>query len=154
MSSHLANLDHVGFTVSDLDRSIDFYSFLLEREPIARKTWRVEYLAEIQGYPALEVEAAFFELPGGLTLELIHYVSPEHALVDMETFNVGNAHLSLVTPDLHALFERIKGRAQLRSAGPVRIAWGPYEGGYAARIRDPDGITIELVELPAGGVKL
>jgi catechol 2,3-dioxygenase-like lactoylglutathione lyase family enzyme len=72
----------------------------------------------------------------------------------METFNVGNAHLSLVTSDLHALFERLEGRAELRSAAPVRIEWGPYEGGYAARIRDPDGITIELVQLPPGGVKL
>ena len=72
----------------------------------------------------------------------------------METYNVGNAHLSFVTDDLHQTFERLRGHAELRSAEPVAIEWGPYEGGYAARVRDPDGITIELVQLPAGGVKL
>ena len=72
----------------------------------------------------------------------------------METYNVGNAHLSFQTDDLHETFERLRGRAELRSDDPVLIEWGPYEGGYAARVRDPDGITIELVQPPAGGVKL
>jgi len=153
-SGFLTTVDHVGYTVSDLDQSVAFYSFLLEREPVARKTWDVEYLGRITGYPGISVEAAFFELPGGLTLELVQYLRPDHALVDMETFNVGNAHLSFFTPDLHGLFERLKGRAQMRSDAPVRIEWGPYEGGYAARVRDPDGITIELIQAPPGGVKL
>ena len=153
-SDLLEKVDHVGYTVADLDRSVAFYSYLLEREPVARKTWDVEYLGRIQGYPGVKVEAAFFSLPGGLTLELVQYRSPPHELVDMETFNVGNAHLSLVTPDLHGLFTRLKGRADLRSEAPVRIEWGPYEGGFAARVRDPDGITIELVQLPSGGPKL
>jgi len=154
VSGLLEKVDHVGYTVADLDRSVAFYSYLLEREPVARKTWDVPYLGRIQGYENLKVEAAFFGLPGGLTLELVHYLSPGHQLVDMETYNVGNAHLSLVTPDLHALFARLEGYAQLRSEAPVRIEWGPYEGGYAARARDPDGITIELVQLPPGGPKL
>jgi catechol 2,3-dioxygenase-like lactoylglutathione lyase family enzyme len=154
MSSGFTHVDHIGYTVSDLDRSIDFYSFLLGREPTARRTWDVEYLARVQGYEGLRVEAAFFELPGGLTLELVRYMSPEHCLVNMETFNVGNAHISLVTPDLNALFERLRGKAELRSDTPVRIAWGPYEGGYVTRVRDPDGITIELLQLPSGGVRL
>jgi catechol 2,3-dioxygenase-like lactoylglutathione lyase family enzyme len=155
VSSLLTTVDHLGYTVSDLDRSVGFYSFLLEREPTTRKTWAgVEYIGRIQGYPGLAVEAAFFELPGGLTLELVQYLSPDHAIVDMETFNAGNAHLALVTPDLHRLFERLRGRAQLRSDAPVRIEWGPYVGGYAARLRDPDGITIELIQLPPDGVTL
>ena len=154
MSGALTTVDHAGYTVSDLDRAVEFWSFLLEREPIARKTWDVPYLGRIQGYEGLSVEAAFFELPGGLILELVCYIRPNHHVVDMETYNVGNAHLSFVTQDLHALFERLRGRAQLRSEAPVRIEWGPYEGGYAARVRDPDGITIELVELPPGGVRL
>jgi catechol 2,3-dioxygenase-like lactoylglutathione lyase family enzyme len=150
----LTKLDHVGYAVSDLDRSVSFYSHLLEREPRLRKTWNVEYLATAQGYPGLEVEAAFFELPGGVMLELVVYKHPSPQLVDMETYNVGNAHLSLVTHDLHALFERLRGWGTFRSEAPVRIAWGPYEGGYVARVRDPDGITIELVEHPPGGPKL
>jgi glyoxylase I family protein len=150
----LEQTDHVGYTVSDLDRSVEFWAQLLERDPKARKTWDVPYLGRIQGYDDLKVEAAFFDLPGGLTLELIQYHNPPHATVDMETYNVGNAHLSFVTGDLQQTFERLRGSAEQRSPEPVRIEWGPYEGGFAARVRDPDGITIELVQLPEGGAKL
>jgi catechol 2,3-dioxygenase-like lactoylglutathione lyase family enzyme len=154
VTAMLERTDHVGYTVSDLDRSVEFWARLLEHDPKARKTWDVPYLSRIQGYEDVKVEAAFFDLPGGLTLELIQYHNPPHAAVDMETYNVGNAHLSFVTDDLHRTFDRLRGTAQLRSPEPVRIEWGPYEGGFAARVRDPDGITIELVQLPEGGAKL
>ena len=41
--------------------------------------------------------------------------------------------------------------ARFRSDGPVEIPWGPYRGGRACYLRDPDGISIELIELPPGG---
>jgi catechol 2,3-dioxygenase-like lactoylglutathione lyase family enzyme len=151
---NFAALDHVGFTVSDLDRSVEFYDLLLGVGPVIRKVWDVEYLANAAGYPGLKVEAAFWQLPGSAMLELVQYLQPDSQTVDMETFNVGSAHLSLVTQDLHEDFERLRGRAQFRRPVPTRIEWGPYEGGWVARIRDPDGITIELVELPPGGIKL
>ena len=44
MSGLLEKVDHIGYAVSDLDRSVAFWSYLLEREPLARKTWDVEYL--------------------------------------------------------------------------------------------------------------
>jgi catechol 2,3-dioxygenase-like lactoylglutathione lyase family enzyme len=147
-------LDHVGFAVADLDRSVDFYTRLLEGPPILRKTWDVEYVSHIVGYPGLVLEAAFWRLAGGTVLELIEYKQPEPGAVDMETFNAGNAHLCLVTADMARDFERLAGHAEFRSPAPVPIPWGPYEGGVACYLRDPDGISIELIELPPGGPKL
>lgn len=150
----LTSTDHVGFTVENLDESIAFWSRLLERDPKARKTWDVPYLSRIHGYPDVKVEAAFFDLPGGLVLELVQYHAPASIRVTMETYAVGNAHVSFVTDDAHAVFERMQGHAGFRSPTPVLIEWGPYEGGHAARLLDPNGITIEIVQLPPGGVKL
>ena len=147
-------LDHVGFAVTDLDRSIPFYSRLLELEPVLRKTWDVEYVGEVVGYPGVVMEAAFWRLPGGTTLELLEYKDPKPGRVDMETFNAGNAHLCLVTDDMARDFERLDGQADFRSREAVKIPWGPYAGGAACYLRDPDGISIELIELPPGGPKL
>jgi catechol 2,3-dioxygenase-like lactoylglutathione lyase family enzyme len=72
----------------------------------------------------------------------------------METYNAGSAHLCLVTEDMEADFERLRGHAELRSENPIEIPWGPYQGGRAAYLRDPDGISIELLEVPPGGPKL
>jgi hypothetical protein len=87
-------------------------------------------------------------------LELVQYLTPRPHIVDMETFNIGNAHISLVTADLQADFERMRGHARFRCPEPTRIEWGSYEGGWVARMRDPDEITIELVQLPVGGIRL
>jgi catechol 2,3-dioxygenase-like lactoylglutathione lyase family enzyme len=145
-------LDHVGITVSDMDRSIEFYTLLLGEEPIFRETWDgVEYVGDVVGYPGVNLEGAFFRLPGGVMLELLQYRNPEPQTQDMETYNIGNAHLCLVTDDMAAEFERLGGHATFQSPGPVRVPWGPYKGGALAYLRDPDGISIEMLELPPEG---
>jgi catechol 2,3-dioxygenase-like lactoylglutathione lyase family enzyme len=151
---HYTALDHVGFAVSSLDRSVGFYTELLGSDPVLRKVWDTEYVGRIVGYPGVKLDCAFWRLPGGTILELIEYLSPSPEHVDMETYNAGNAHLCLVTQDLHADFERLQGIAQFRHPEPVRIPWGPYEGGWAAYLRDPDGISVELIQEPPGGPKL
>jgi catechol 2,3-dioxygenase-like lactoylglutathione lyase family enzyme len=145
-------LDHVGFSVSSLERSTAFYTALLGEEPLLCKRWDVEYVGEILGYPGNILDGAFWRLPGGTILELLEYVEPPPGRVDMETNNVGNAHLCLVTDDMDADFERLRPvGAEFRSEAPVEVPWGPYRGGKACYLRDPDGISIELIELPPGG---
>jgi catechol 2,3-dioxygenase-like lactoylglutathione lyase family enzyme len=145
-------LDHVGFTVSDLDRSTDFYTLLLGEPPFLRKVWEVGYVGQIVGYPETEMDCAFWYLPGkSAVLELMQYLAPEPGRVDMETYNVGNGHLCLVTEDIEADYERLRGRAEFRSPEPVEIPWGPYKGGRVCYLRDPDGISVELMQQPPGG---
>jgi catechol 2,3-dioxygenase-like lactoylglutathione lyase family enzyme len=146
-------LDHVGFAVGDLDRSIAFYETLLGVPLVLRKTWTHPYVGEIVGYSGLVLEGAFFQLPNGVILELLEYKTPRPGVVDMESYNAGNAHLCLVTDDMTGDFERLRsaGWDTFRADGPVEIPWGPYRGGRACYLRDPDGISIELLEEPPGG---
>ena len=125
----LTRFDHVGFTVADLDRSVAWYTRFLGSEPLLhQKGWDAEYTGT----------------------ELIEYVSPAPGAVDMETTNVGNGHFCIVVDDLHAEYERLRGFAEFRSPEPVRIPQGPNEGAYGAYVRDPDGISIQLMQPPPG----
>lgn len=146
-------LDHVGFAVANLDRSIAFYETLLGVPLITRKTWNVPYVGEIVGYPGTVLEGAFFGLPNGVVLELLEYRTPPAGMVDMESYNAGNAHLCLVTEDMAGDFARMRaaGYDTFRSNDPVDIPWGPYRGGRACYLRDPDGVSIELLEVPPDG---
>lgn len=144
-------LDHVGFTVSDLDRSSGWYSLLLGEEPFLRKVWEVGYVGEIVGYPECTMDCGFWNLPNGAVLELMQYLAPEPGKVDMETYNAGNGHLCLVTDDMDRDYERMRGHAELRSPQPIEIPWGPYKGGRVCYMRDPDGISVELMQHPPGG---
>jgi catechol 2,3-dioxygenase-like lactoylglutathione lyase family enzyme len=146
-------LDHVGFSVSDLDHSIEWYTFLLEQPPFARKLLDVEYVSRVVGYPELILDAALWELPGRVNLELLEYKQPRVERVDMETYNAGNAHLCLIVDDLQQEFDRLSGRAAFRHSDPVDIPVGHFAGGRSCYLRDPDGISIELVQYPPGGPK-
>jgi catechol 2,3-dioxygenase-like lactoylglutathione lyase family enzyme len=146
-------LHHVGFTVSDLERSVAFYSRLLGVEPFLRRVYREEFISEIVGYERTVLDCALFEIPrSGVILELLQYVAPATGFVSIETYNVGNAHLCLVVDDLDAEYERLlDSGAEFRSPPvdvPPEIEEEPARGGKALYLRDPDGITVELLELP------
>ena len=149
----ITGIHHFALTVSDADRSIAFYETLLGVPMITRKTWDVPYVGEIVGYADLVLEGAFFQLPNGVILELLEYKTPPAGVVDMESYNAGNAHLCLVTDDMTADYVRLQaaGYNTFRSEAPVDIPWGPYRGGRACYLRDPDGTSIELLEEPPGG---
>jgi hypothetical protein len=111
----------------------------------------VGYVGEIVGYPECAMDCAFWRLPNDAVLELMQYLAPLPGKVDMETFNAGNAHLCLVTADMDQDYERMRGHAEFRSPQPIEIPWGPYKGGRVCYMRDPDGISVELMEHPPGG---
>lgn len=150
---HFRALDHIGYAVGDLDRSIAFYEVLLGVPMLMRKRWDVPYVGDIVGYPDVVMDGGFFRLPNGVILELLEYQDPFTGRVDMESYNPGNAHLCLVTDDMEADFARLRaaGYDAFRSTDPIVIPWGPYKGGRACYLRDPDGISIELLEEPPGG---
>ena len=147
----LTGLDHIGFAVTDLDRSAEWYTFFLGEPPTLRDVWDVEYVGRMLGYPGCKMACAYWRLPGTASLELIQYYEPAPGIVDMECYNAGNGHLCLAVDDLDAEFARLHGRAQFLHPEPVEIPWGPYKGGKACYLRDPDGISIQLMQYPATG---
>ncbi len=149
-------LHHIGFSVSDIGRSIDFYRLLLQREPAQRRFFDEKYIADIVGYEGCEMDCAYFVLPGNdALLELLEYKKPRSTGVDMETYNAGNSHLCLIVDDLEAEYERLVSAGVSFRSRPVYVPTETQEemaaGGAALYLRDPDGITVELYQLPPGG---
>lgn len=142
---------HTGFVVSDMDRAVEFYTILLGTGPTAREFYDPPYVGELVGYPGVKLEYAIFPLPDtDAILELVKYISHPSGQVDMETNNVGMAHLCLVSDDIQADWIRlVAAGGKPRSDMPVDIPVGPYAGGKIGYLQDPDGITIELIQLTA-----
>jgi catechol 2,3-dioxygenase-like lactoylglutathione lyase family enzyme len=145
-------LDHVGFTVSNLDRALTFYRLLLSSDPVMRSSLTGAFPASVIGYDPIDIELAFFELPNSeVGLELIEYRVPAGQRGLMETYVVGNGHLCLEVDDLDAEYARLEAAGvEVGRAGPVNIpeGIGSYSGGKVVYLRDPDGITIELLQKP------
>ena len=145
----LCGTHHVGFTVPNLDRSVAFYSALFETEPFIKAIFDKPYTAEQIGYPGARLYIALFHIPNStVLLELIEYLEPAGEMVDTESKNPGTAHLCLSSDDLAADFERFKSLGAVpRSKGPVTITHGPNKGKRVGYFRDPDGLTLELLEI-------
>ncbi len=140
---------HVGVTVADLDRAVSFWARLLGATPRDRRVLEGPQLATMVGYPGIRIEACWLDLPGGTALELLHYLDRDDAPYDPGTAHPGNVHVCLQVDDMDAAHAHaIACGARPVSERPIEVAAGPRAGTRLAYLRDPDGVTIELVQEP------
>jgi len=144
-------VQHTGLTVSNLERSVDFYVRILGCTLIMAQEKTGGYLAEIVGYPGASVKMAHLSDPAGHhVIELFEYIVPEMVEAELEPRRIGNAHLCFMVSDLDAVYDVIKDEGITFISGPVEVDTGANAGGAGLYLRDPDGITMELFQ-PAPG---
>jgi catechol 2,3-dioxygenase-like lactoylglutathione lyase family enzyme len=141
-------LDHVGFTVSDLDRSLPFYRDLLGMEVLWERVYEEEYMRTLVGYPAVRLRCAYLHIPGSTAkLELLEYQNVPREPSKLRHADPGNAHLALSVPDLDGLCGRLKEAGVKFVSEPVVSTAGHYQGAKTVYVQDPDGISVQLVDL-------
>lgn len=149
----IRRVHHTSFTVSDMEGSLAFYRDLLGMQVIGDQGGKGGYLAEVVGFPDVDMRVVFL-LPtsdSAELLELIQYRSPVGTPADVRTCNPGSSHLCLVVDDIHAVYRRLRSSGvRFASEAPVAILAGRHAGGHTVYARDPDGVTIELIQLPPG----
>lgn len=123
---------HTMMLVSDLERSIDFYTRLLEMDlqrlrPSPEKSERVGYV----GYGTED------EFPG---LELIETGGPGH----VPQMPKWHGHVALYVSDLYKLSEKLRAQGVKFTLGPQPNRPGSQD--HVAFIQDPDGYVLELTE--------
>jgi catechol 2,3-dioxygenase-like lactoylglutathione lyase family enzyme len=149
----IAGVLHFSFTVSDLDRSVAWYTGVLGLELVHRQRQDNSYTATLVGIEGVVLEVAQLavpDVPPGVSthiLELVEYRRPRGlGPRELPTNNVGTAHLALVVTDIGERYERMCGEGVKFRNPPVLITEGANQGGYACYFTDPDGITLELLQ--------
>jgi catechol 2,3-dioxygenase-like lactoylglutathione lyase family enzyme len=147
---------HFSFTVADIERSVDFYTRVLGMKLVHRQIQDNEYTRKLVAYPDASLKVAQLTIDGlppvrsGHLLELVEYASPQCEPTDTATCRPGSAHLAVQVDDAWAEYERMKGEGVRFKSEPVAIQAGINKGGYACYFLDPDDITLELLQAPAG----
>ena len=131
---------HVGVTVSDLDRAVDFYSEVFGLDVVAR--FSVEGEAFATGVGVSDASAEFAHLDAdGARIELVSY-APEGTVVGETTVNQpGATHIGLETADIDAFYESLPERVETQSP-PQRTS----SGTEILVVRDPEGNLVEVHE--------
>ncbi|HXY61174.1 MAG TPA: VOC family protein [Chthoniobacterales bacterium] len=148
---NILGADHTGITVSNLEKSLAFWRNVLGLE-FSHSTHQKGGVAElITGVKGAELKLAVVKTPTGHKIELLEYLAP----ADREKGNtlrpcdVGHVHVALTVENLDSLLEKIAASGWNAAGEPQSLTSGPNAGKRVIYVRDPDGTTIEFMEIPS-----
>jgi glyoxylase I family protein len=147
---HIISADHTGITVSNLERSFEFWRDVLGFEFSHTAHQKGELAQEITGVEGAEIKLVVLKAPGGHKIELLEYLAPlDRKRANLRPCDVGSVHVALLVHDLDAVLERIAASGWKADGKPQMLQSGPNAGKRVIYVRDPDGTTIEFMQVPA-----
>ena len=146
-------VDSIGLTVSDLDRSVEFYTNVLSFQTVSEFEADGADIEHLQGVFGLRVRTARLRL-GDEFIELTEYLAPKGrpAPVDSRSNDRWFQHIAIIVADMDKAYSWLRAhKVQHASPGPQRLPdWNKNAGGIRAfYFRDPDGHALEVLAFPA-----
>ena len=144
----------IGFTVSDMERSVAFYERVLGFEKVAELQVTGSEYDSLQGVFASNMRIVHMKL-GEQTLELTQYVSPEGRPIPVPSHSndLWFEHMAIVVSDMEKAYEVLR-RNGVRQISPepqtIPESNVPAAGIKAIKFRDPDNHDLELLYFPTG----
>ena len=143
----IVGFNHTSFTVTDLDRSVRFWTEALGFDAASVGPRVGDWQERVTGVPGASIRVA--HLYGhGSHIELIQYVSGAREAPRIEPSMACAAHVCFDVTDIAAMWDRLVGAGAEPQGEIALVDNGPVRGLKAGYLRDPGGIIIELVETP------
>jgi catechol 2,3-dioxygenase-like lactoylglutathione lyase family enzyme len=147
-------VDAVGMTVSDLDRSIDFYSKVLSFEKVSDVEVAGDDYEHLEGVFGLRMRVVRMRL-GDEAIVLTEYLAPRGRGIPEDSHSNDHwfQHIAIIVSDMDRAYQWLRqNKVQHASSGPQRLPdWNPKAGGIRAfYFQDPDGHALEILWFPAG----
>src|SRR5271166_3141453 len=110
-------VDSIGLTVSDLDRSVEFYSKVLSFEKVAETETDGPEHEQLEGVFGLRTRTARMRL-GNEFIELTEFLAP----VDTKANDRWFQHIAIITSDMGRAYQWLReNKVQHASSGPQRL---------------------------------
>lgn len=141
-----------GLTVSDMDRSIAFFSRVLTFEKVADVEVAGEAYEHLHGVFGLRMRVVRMKL-GDEQIELVEYLAPRGRPVpdDARSNDRSFQHVAIIVSDMEKAYRVLReNKVQHASTGPQRLPdWNKNAGGIEAfYFKDPDGHALEILRFP------
>ena len=146
------SVESVGMTVSDMDRSLDFYSRILSFAKISDVELYGSDYEHLEGVFGLRMRVVRMRL-GTESIELTEYVAPRGRPVprDSRSNDCWFQHIAIITSDMDRAYSRLLQNKVARvSTGPQTLPEyiKPAAGIRAFYFEDPDGHPLEILQFP------
>ena len=144
----------VGMTVSDMDRSIEFYSKVLSFEKVSDIEVAGQDYEHLEGVFGLRMRVVRMRL-GDEFIELTEYLAPKGRPfpVDSRSNDRWFQHIAVITSDMEKAYAWLRqNKVEHASTGPQRLPdWNKGAAGIKAfYFRDPDRHYLEILQFPEG----
>jgi catechol 2,3-dioxygenase-like lactoylglutathione lyase family enzyme len=148
------SVEAVGMNVSDMDRSLEFFSQVLSFEKVTDIEVAGDEYDRLQGLFGARMRIARMRL-GDELIELTEYLTPRGRPIPMDSRSNDQwfQHIAIVVTDMERAYQQLrKHKVRHTSTGPQRIPdWNKAAAGVEAfYFKDPDGHDLELIYFPAG----
>ncbi|GAB7003276.1 VOC family protein [Nocardioides sp. AN3] len=138
---------HFGRTVSNLEQSVQFYK-LFGGEEVAAEHFCGPQFAKVLGFDDSDFEMRLVQV-GDVHLELLQYLVPTgESSYSTRNCDVGAAHICFLVDDIFGSYEHLTSLGVKSHSAPEVITEGDFAGAAFVYLLDPDGLPVELLQLP------
>ena len=147
-------VEAIGITVADLDRSVGFFSRVLDFEKVSDREIAGGDYERLEGVFGLRMRVVRMRL-GDEAIDLTEYLVPKgrQVPVDSRSNDRWFQHIAIIVSDMDRAYAQLRQfGVEHASSGPQRLPdWNPSAGGIRAfYFKDPDGHPLEILEFPEG----
>ena len=149
----IVSVDHINLVVSDLERSVDFYTNVLGFRETQRAELEGEWIETIIGLETVKASVAYVVSPAGQPrLELLQYHSPigDRFQANSIPNTLGLRHLALSVDNIDSAVQRLREAGTELLSRPVVVPTDVIQHSTGQKIlcyfHDPDGVLLELTE--------
>jgi len=150
----VVSLDSIGITVSDIDRSVDFFSKVLSFEKVSdTEIFGSEY-EHLQGLFGVRARVVRMKL-GDESIELTEYLTPKGRPIPIDSRSNDRwfQHIAIIVSDMDKAYQWLRqNKVEHVSTGPQTLpAWNTNAAGIKAfYFKDPDQHVLEILWFPVG----
>jgi catechol 2,3-dioxygenase-like lactoylglutathione lyase family enzyme len=142
--------NHTSFTVGDMDRAVRFWTEAMGFRAASVSERAGGWQEQVTGVPGAQLLVA--HLHGhGHHMEFIQYLGRPQEGARYAPDAAGAAHVCFEVSDIWSVADKLVAAGATWQGEIAEVTHGSMRGCYAAYVRDPNGILIELVQLPAAG---
>src|SRR6266540_5675217 len=150
----VTRVDAVGMTVSDMDRSVDFFSKILSFEKVSDVEVAGEDYEHLEGLFGLRMRVVRMKL-GEEFISLTEYLAPKGRPIPVDSRSNDRwfQHIAIITSNMDKAYALLRqNKVEHASTGPQRLPdWNKNAGGIKAfYFRDPDKHWLETLQFPEG----